>query len=127
LARDTGNGQVKVTQLSRGNINEKLDGKDAGATVQVVTFEPGQKDSPHRHVGPVFGYVLEGEYQHAINDEPVNVNPDRKVQRVPTEKCSGPEPLARLKAALGFERGRQECITTCRSTPRSGAVSSLTS
>jgi len=44
LARDTGNGQVKVTQLSRGNINEKLDGKDAGATVQVVTFEPGQKD-----------------------------------------------------------------------------------
>jgi quercetin dioxygenase-like cupin family protein len=21
--------------------------------------------------GPVFGYVLEGEYEHAINDEPV--------------------------------------------------------
>ena len=36
-----------------------------------VTFEPGQKDTPHRHAGPVFGYVLEGEYEHAINDEPI--------------------------------------------------------
>jgi quercetin dioxygenase-like cupin family protein len=36
-----------------------------------VTFEPGQKDTPHRHAGPVFGYVLEGEYEHAIDDEPV--------------------------------------------------------
>src|ERR1700741_2900776 len=61
---------VKVTQLSQRHIIEKLDGKDAGATVVEVTFEPGQKDSPHRHAGPVFGYVLEGAYEHAINDEP---------------------------------------------------------
>jgi quercetin dioxygenase-like cupin family protein len=39
--------------------------------VREVTFEPGQKDSPHRHTGPVFGYVLEGEYEHAMDDEPV--------------------------------------------------------
>ena len=62
---------VKVTLLSQQNIIEKLDGKSASATVLEVTFEPGQKDSPHRHAGPVFGYVLEGEYEHAINDEPV--------------------------------------------------------
>src|SRR3954469_14281101 len=62
---------VKVTQLSRRDIIEKLDGKAAGATVIEVTFEPGQKDSPHRHSGPVFGYVLEGEYEHALDDEPV--------------------------------------------------------
>lgn len=62
---------VKVTQLSQRNIIEKLDGKDASATVLEVTFEPGQKDSPHRHAGPVFGYVLEGEYEHAINDDSV--------------------------------------------------------
>ena len=67
----TGKGQVKVTQLSQRDIIEKLDGKAARATVVEVTFEPGQKDSPHRHTGPVFGYVLEGEYEHAINDEPV--------------------------------------------------------
>src|SRR5262245_52108825 len=62
---------VKVTQRSQRDIIEKLDGKAVSATVQEVTFEPGQKDSPHRHAGPVFGYVLEGEYEHAIDDEPV--------------------------------------------------------
>src|SRR6516225_643101 len=62
---------VKVTQLSQRDIIEKLDGKAASATVVEVTFEPGQKDSPHHHTGPVFGYVLEGEYEHAINDEPI--------------------------------------------------------
>ena len=62
---------VKVTQLSQRDIIEKLDGKDASATVVEVTFETGQKNSPHRHTGPVFGYVLEGEYEHALDDEPV--------------------------------------------------------
>jgi quercetin dioxygenase-like cupin family protein len=71
LAQHTGKGEVKSTQLSRRDIIEKLDGKDASATMREVTFEPGQKDSPHRHAGPVFGYVLEGEYEHAMDDEPV--------------------------------------------------------
>ncbi len=62
---------VKVTQLSQRDIIEKLDGKAASATVVEVTFEPGQKSSPHHHTGPVFGYVLEGEYEHALDDEPV--------------------------------------------------------
>ena len=62
---------VKVTQLSQREIIEKLDGKAARATVVDVTFEPGQQDSPHRHTGPVFGYVLEGEYEHALGDERV--------------------------------------------------------
>ena len=62
---------VKVTQLSQRDIIEKLDGTAAGATVVEVAFEPGQQDSPHHHTGPVFGYVLAGEYEHALNDEPV--------------------------------------------------------
>jgi quercetin dioxygenase-like cupin family protein len=62
---------VKVTQLSQRDINEKLDGKAASETVVEVTFEPGQTDSPHHHTGPVFGYVVEGEYEHALDDEPV--------------------------------------------------------
>jgi quercetin dioxygenase-like cupin family protein len=66
-----GEGQVKVTQLSQRDIIEKLDGKESAATVLEVTLGPGQKDAPHRHAGPVFGYVLEGEYAHAINDDPV--------------------------------------------------------
>lgn len=90
LAQHSGKGQVKVTQLSQRDIIEKLDGKDASATVREVTFEPGQKDSPHRHTGPVFGYVLEGEYEHAMDDEPVKTykagetfyEPSRSVHRV---------------------------------------------
>jgi quercetin dioxygenase-like cupin family protein len=62
---------VKVTRLSQQDIVEKLDGKAASATVVEVTFEPGQEDSSHHHAGPVFGYVLEGEYEHALDDEPV--------------------------------------------------------
>lgn len=62
---------VTVAQLSQRDIIEKLDGKAASATVVEVTFEPGQQDSPHHHTGPVFGYVLEGEYEHALDDEPV--------------------------------------------------------
>jgi quercetin dioxygenase-like cupin family protein len=62
---------VKVTQLSQRDIIEKLDGKAASATVNEVTFGPGQEDTPHRHAGPTFGYVLEGKYEHAIDDQPV--------------------------------------------------------
>ena len=71
LAHHAGKGHVKVTQLSQRDIIEKLDGNAARATVVEVTFEPGQEDTSHRHTGPVFGYVLEGEYEHAIDDEPV--------------------------------------------------------
>lgn len=68
-----GKGQVKVTQLSQRDIVERLDGKDLSATVNEVAFEPGQEDVSHRHAGPAFGYVIEGEYEHAINDEPTRI------------------------------------------------------
>jgi quercetin dioxygenase-like cupin family protein len=71
FAADHDHEVVKVTQLSQRDIIEKLDGKAASATVLEVTLKPGQKDTPHRHAGPVFGYVLEGEYEHAINDDRV--------------------------------------------------------
>jgi quercetin dioxygenase-like cupin family protein len=71
LAQHTGGDQVKVTQLSHRNIIEKLDGKESSATMLEVTLEPGKKATPHRHAGPVFGFVLEGEYEHALNDDPV--------------------------------------------------------
>src|SRR4051794_15444294 len=71
LARHDEKGGAKVTQLSRRDIVEKLNGKDARVTVDEVTIEPGGRVAPHRHAGPVFGYVLEGEYEHALNDEPV--------------------------------------------------------
>ena len=71
LARHDENGGAKVTQLSRRDIVEKLDGKDARVSVQEVVIDPGGRAALHRHAGPVFGYVLEGEYEHALDDEPV--------------------------------------------------------
>ena len=71
LARHDEKGGAKVTHLSRRDIVEKLDGKDARVTVQEVVIEPGGRVAPHRHAGPVFGYVLEGEYEHALDDDPV--------------------------------------------------------
>ena len=57
--------------FSAQDIAEKLDGKDAKATTYEVTIEPGKGSLPHRHPGPVFAYILEGEYEWAINDQPV--------------------------------------------------------
>ena len=71
LAEHEGHGKVKVTTLSERDIVEKLDGKDARVTTVEVTIEPGQSSPPHRHPGPVFGYVLEGEYEWGLNDQPV--------------------------------------------------------
>ncbi len=60
-------------RLSVREIAEKLDGKEASATAIEVTYEPGQAGDPHRHPGPAFGYVLEGEYEWAIDDQPARV------------------------------------------------------
>ena len=70
LAQPREPGRGKVTTLSRRDVIERLDGKAARVTVVELTYEPGQAGSPHRHPGPVFGYVLEGEYELALGDEP---------------------------------------------------------
>ena len=62
-----------VRPLAVRDIAEKLDGKEAKATAVEVTLEPGQASDSHRHPGPAFGYVLEGEYEWAINDQPAKI------------------------------------------------------
>lgn len=57
--------------FSAVDIAEKLDGKDVNATTYEVTIEPGKGSMPHRHPGPVFAYILEGEYEWGIMDQPV--------------------------------------------------------
>jgi quercetin dioxygenase-like cupin family protein len=66
-------GDVKVTTLAARDVVEKLDGKETKATFLEVTLEAGQADVPHRHPGPAFGYVLEGEFEWAIGDQPAKV------------------------------------------------------
>ena len=63
----------RAKTISAWDIGEKLDGKETKATVVEVTLGPGQGGEPHRHAGPVIGYVLEGEYELGIDDQPSKV------------------------------------------------------
>ena len=63
-----GKGGANVKVLSQKEITEKLDGKKVKATTVEVTLAPGEVEAAHRHPGPAFGYVLEGEYEWAIDD-----------------------------------------------------------
>src|SRR5262249_29567178 len=67
---ERGKGKPRVKALSVSDITEKIDGMKAKATTVEVTLGPGEASAPHRHPGPVFGYVLEGEYEWAIDDKP---------------------------------------------------------
>ena len=69
LARHDEHGKGGVKTLSQKEITEKVDGKKAKATTVEVTLEPGESSAPHRHPGPVFGYVIEGEYEWAIDED----------------------------------------------------------
>jgi len=55
-----------VKAISATAIDEDVSGRQAKVTTFEVTFEPGAGSSPHRHPGPVFGYVLEGELEFAV-------------------------------------------------------------
>lgn len=59
--------------LAVREIAEKLDGKETNATAVEVTLEPGQAGASHRHPGPAFGYVLEGEYEWGVDDKPAKI------------------------------------------------------
>jgi len=62
-----------VKPLTAYDIAEKLDGKETTASAVEVTIEPGKAGLAHRHPGPGLGYVLEGEYEWAIDDQPARV------------------------------------------------------
>ena len=70
LASHADHGPESVTKLSERDVIEKLDGKDARVTTVEVTFGPGVAGKSHRHPGPIFGYVLEGEFELGLDDQP---------------------------------------------------------
>lgn len=66
-------GHGNVRTIAERDIAEKLDGKDSKVAFVEVSLEPGEANAPHRHPGPVFGYVLEGEFEWAIDKDPAKV------------------------------------------------------
>src|SRR5437016_3717523 len=71
LASHGEQGQQTRTKLSERDVVETLNGKKARVTMVEVEFGPGVASLPHRHPGPVFGYVLEGEFELALDDQRV--------------------------------------------------------
>lgn len=61
----------KATVIATYDIQEKVRGKQATATIFDLTFEPGASSHPHRHPGPTFGYVLVGTFEFAVGDKEV--------------------------------------------------------
>jgi quercetin dioxygenase-like cupin family protein len=100
--------------IAAQDIFEKLDGKEAKVTFVEVTYEPNQAGKPHRHPGPVFGYVLEGEYEWAIDGQPSKVlkagetfyEPSRCLHRV--TKNPSAKSKTRLLAVVLHARDAQE-------------------
>jgi quercetin dioxygenase-like cupin family protein len=62
-----------VKELAARDIGGTVGGREARATAVEVTLEAGHSGVPHRHPGPVLGYVIEGEYEWAINEQPARV------------------------------------------------------
>src|SRR4051812_49745043 len=73
LARHGEQGHGKVTVLSGRDVTETLDGKEARVTTVEVAYGPGEEGQPHRHPGPIFGYVLEGEFELGLGDQPAKI------------------------------------------------------
>ena len=59
----------QVVQRDLPKVN--LDGWQMSATE--VTYPPGESSGKHKHPGFVIGYVLEGQYRFAVNDNPPEV------------------------------------------------------
>ncbi|AMV20594.1 cupin domain-containing protein [Planctomyces sp. SH-PL14] len=60
----------RVRTISSREIQEKVNGKESAVTAVEVTIGPGEAGDSHRHPGPGFVYVLEGEYELGIDDQP---------------------------------------------------------
>jgi quercetin dioxygenase-like cupin family protein len=113
---DHSQGDERVKVLSAVDIAEKVDGKLAKATTVQVTLQPGQAGEPHRHPGPVFGYVIEGEYEWAIDDAPAKVLKAGETFYEPTgclhrvSKNPAKQGITRLLAVVVSPRDAKELV-----------------
>lgn len=66
-------GGLKQRVLLEQVLPEKIGGKEAKVTVLELERAPDSAGAPHRHPGPVFVYVLDGELESAIDGQPPKV------------------------------------------------------
>ncbi|MCW5516941.1 cupin domain-containing protein [Muriicola sp. Z0-33] len=59
-----------VNIISAVDVEEKIDGQPARVSTVELILQPKEESQPHRHPGPVYGYVLEGIYKFKIEGHP---------------------------------------------------------
>lgn len=62
---------VKI--ISAVDVEEEIDGQPARVSTVELILQPKQESLPHRHPGPVYGYVLEGIYEFKVEGHPLRV------------------------------------------------------
>jgi quercetin dioxygenase-like cupin family protein len=70
-ATGDGHGGLKQKILMEQAFPAKIDGKDVQMTVLELERGPGGASAPHRHPGPVFVYVLDGEMESQLDGQPL--------------------------------------------------------
>ena len=65
--------QVTINLLRADELIGKTDGKKTVATMVEVVLDPLAESPPHRHPGPVSGYVLEGTFEFQVEGSPVKI------------------------------------------------------
>ena len=58
---------IEVQKLMQESLVET---PNPQVTVITLTVGPGATSSPHRHTGPVFAYLLEGEIENQVDPNP---------------------------------------------------------
>ncbi len=66
-------GERRFKSLLEQELKEKLDGKQGKIVVLELEQPPAFASKPHRHPGPVIGYVLDGELEVAVDDGPAKI------------------------------------------------------
>ncbi|MCG2460988.1 cupin domain-containing protein [Flavobacteriaceae bacterium F89] len=61
----------EIKLVSARDVQEKLDGKPARVSTVELTYAPQASSAPHRHPGPVYGYVLQGTFEFKVAGEPL--------------------------------------------------------
>src|ERR1043165_2007131 len=66
-----GGESTKASQVTT-LVRQGLPGKEGDeATMVTVEYAPSASSDPHRHPGPVFGYILEGSIEFQVEGSPL--------------------------------------------------------
>lgn len=63
--------QVTINMLRADQLADRINGDSVTATLVEVILDPLAGSPPHRHPGPVIGYVLEGTFEFQVEGGPV--------------------------------------------------------